>query len=156
MSSSKLAASQRTVIRRKVTECYNKSDTYASLSPSDKVSLKGILLNYQKKLIDLNDKVMQDSFTDESDVAALETELTTCQDYFDKIESCLPLLENFQSKDKSALPEVARTLLRQPTAPLPNFSSGENEDFLRFINEFEATTNVFQYPDRDLLLLLKQ
>ena len=52
--------------------------------------------------------------------------------------------------------DVARSLLKQPTAPLPKFLSKEGEDFLKFIAEFESTTSSFSYPDRDLLLLLKQ
>ena len=34
---------------------------------------------------------------------------------------------------------TARTLLRQPTAPLPTFSGKEGEDFNRFINEFDQS-----------------
>ena len=52
--------------------------------------------------------------------------------------------------------DTARSLLKQPTAPLPKFQSKEGEDFLKFITEFESTTKCFNYPDRDLLLLLKQ
>ena len=61
-----------------------------------------------------------------------EAELTTCQDYFDKLEYCFPLLDTSKSKDK--LPDIARSLLKQPTAPLPTFHSRDGEDFQRFEN----------------------
>ena len=47
-------------------------------------------------------------------------------------------------------------MLKQPTAPLPKFGSAKNKDLLRFFIEFESTTGAYNYPDRDLLLLLKQ
>ena len=87
--------------------------------------------------------------------AELECELAACQDYIDKIESCLPLLEVPNSFGQTAI-DTAHSLLKQPTAPLPKFKSSVNEDLLRFISEFESTTSAFNYPDRDLLLLLKQ
>ena len=52
--------------------------------------------------------------------------------------------------------DTARSLLRQPTAPLPTFAGKEDEDLLKFLKEFELTTAGFKYPDRDLLLLLTQ
>ena len=143
---------QRKVIRKKVTECSNKSDTYISLSQTEKLKEKCLLSSYRNSLIDLNSQVLGLKFSGEADEAELEAELTSCQDYFDKMESCLSLLE----VSKPNLPDIARSLLKQPTAPLPKFSSKDGEDFLRFISEFESTTNAFNYPDRDLLLLLNQ
>ena len=52
--------------------------------------------------------------------------------------------------------DVTRSLLKQPTAPLPKFSGEEGEDLIKFITEFELTTSNYRYPDRDLLLLLLQ
>ena len=52
--------------------------------------------------------------------------------------------------------DTARSLLKQPTAPLPTFSWVEKEDLMRFLVEFELTTSSYKYPDRDLLLLLLQ
>ena len=51
---------------------------------------------------------------------------------------------------------AARSLLKQPTAPLPTFSGGENEDLMKFLVEFDLTTSSYRYTDRDLLLLLLQ
>ena len=52
--------------------------------------------------------------------------------------------------------EAARSLLKQPVAPLPSFSGDENEDLMKFILECELTTAAYAYPDRDLLILLIQ
>ena len=157
MTELQVLVGQRKVIRKKVTDCVNKSDIYLTLSQTNKLSEKGLLLSYQSKLTDLNAQILAHRFSDKIEEAELDAELTACQEYFDKIESCLPLLVvNRETNQSSNLPDVARSLLKQPTAPLPKFCSGDGEDFLRFITEFESTTNAFKYPDRDLLLLLKQ
>ncbi|XP_064087699.1 uncharacterized protein LOC135202300 [Macrobrachium nipponense] len=157
MANLQVLIGQRKVIRRKVTEQFNRSDTYSALTQEEKLAIKGLLVNYRNKLSELDDQILLKKFPDICDEAELEPELTSCQDYLDKIEHCLPLLEISRSKnDSNNIPDVARSLLKQPTAPLPKFTSKEGEDFLKFIAEFEATTNAFQYPDRDLLLLLKQ
>ena len=151
-----VAATQRKVIRKKVTDCFNSSDTFLTLNPAEKLSTKSLLLCWQKQLVDLNEKVFQEKFVDVTEESILEKELLDNQNYFDKIEACYPLLDATKAKNTGNLPELARSLLKQPTAPLPTFHSKDGEDFLRFIREFEATTDAFQYPDRDLLLLLKQ
>ena len=157
MTELQVLVGQRKVIRKKVTDCFNKSDIYLALNQTEKLSEKGLLLSYQSKLTDLNAQILSHRFSDKIDEAELDAELTACQEYFDKIESCLPLLVvNRETSQSSNLSDVARSLLKQPTAPLPKFCSGDGDDFLRFITEFESTTNAFKYPDRDLLLLLKQ
>ena len=151
-------SSQRKVIRKKVTDNFQAKETFVSLSAPEKLSKKGVLEHYQRTLIELDDKIFQETFpviTEELE-AKVESELSSCQEYHDKLESCYPLLEVLPSRVPSRLPDLARSLLKQPTAPLPTFYSKEGEDFSLFIREFEATTNAFDYPDRDLLLLLKQ
>ena len=88
----------------------------------------------------------------------LDDFVTACQEYQDKIESCLALLEDrgVTASGNGNIRDAARSLLKQPTAPLPKFGSAKNEDLLRFFIEFESTTGAYNYPDRDLLLLLKQ
>ena len=156
MAELQVLVGQRKVIRKKVTECFNDSDNYQNLNRTEKLSYKGLLLNYQQKLTDLNAKILALKFTDEAEEADLDAEFTICQDYFDKIELCLPLLDISICDRSPNIADVAKSLLKQPTAPLPKFSSKEGEDFIKFVTEFETTTSAFQYPDRDLLLLLKQ
>ena len=152
----KVLIGQRGVVRKKVTESFNRSTDYQTLNASAKLSEKGVLLGYRKSLQDLNALILARKFTGEFSDEDLENELYTCQTYFDKIESCLPLLDTIVSVGSSHSTNVARSLLKQLTAPLPKFLSKEGEDFLKFIAEFESTTSGFEYPDRDLLLLLKQ
>ena len=113
-------------------------------------------MSYKNSLIEIDAKIHSLKLSDSEEVsdAELDSELAACQDYMDKIESCLPLLEVPISSSQTI--DTARSLLKQPTAPLPKFKSAVNEDLLRFISEFENTTSAFNYPDRDLLLLLKQ
>ena len=57
----------------------------------------------------------------------IDSELQLCHDYLDKIESCLPFLGVDASRLVS-LTDGPRSLLKQPTAPLPKFCSSKNED----------------------------
>ncbi|XP_068218540.1 uncharacterized protein [Palaemon carinicauda] len=154
MSNLKLLITQRKVIRKKVTDAFNKLGSYANFTASRKISEKCLLLSYQKGLLDLDSKIQNSKFEDSAVTELeLEEECLGCIDYLEKIERCLPLLEVSPSR---SVTDTALSLLKQPTAPLPKFSSKENEDLLQFFVEFEATTGVYKYPDRDLLLLLKQ
>ena len=155
MSELKVLVNKRKVIRKKVTDAFNQSDTYSTFSESQKISENVVLLSYKKALIGVDTDIQNLKFSSEDiDEAQLEVELLSCQDYQDKIESCLPLLASRPANANNF--DVARSLLKQPTAPLPKFGSSDNEDLLSFFIEFENTTGAFKYPDRDLLLLLKQ
>ena len=149
---------ERKVIRKKVTDLYKNIDTFPNLHADKKLSTLTILKSHQKRLLELNTIILNEKFPEINDAneSEVEKEFTTSQDYHDKLEACFSLLEVATFRDRSRLPEVARSLLKQPTAPLPVFQSKDGEDFTRFITEFEATTAAFDYPDRDLLLLLKQ
>ena len=153
MSDLRLLVSSRKAIRKKVTDCFNSSGTYSSLDSAHKLSTKNLLLSYKKSLIETDAKIHDIKLSKATD-AELDDELLACQDYLDKIEFCLPLLDVLSNPTN--VTDTARSLLKQPTAPLPKFKSLVNEDFLRFLSEFESTTSAFSYPDRDLLLLLKQ
>ena len=156
MSDLRLLVSSRKTIRKKVTDCFNALATLVSLDESQKLSKKNLLLSYKNSLIEIDAKIHNLKLSDSEGIsdAELDSELSACQDYLDKIESCLPLLEVRSNYSQTI--DTARSLLKQPTAPLPKFKSLTNENLLRFISEFESTTSAFNYPDRDLLLLLKQ
>ena len=158
MSQLRVLVSERKILRKKVTDSYNRSGNYCELSNSQKLSEKNLLVSYKESLLDLDSKIQTQKFADDSvPDSEIDSELQLCRNYLDKIESCLPLLGVDASRFVSqSLTDSARSLLKQPTAPLPKFCSSENEDLMRFLLEFETTTSVFNYPDRDLLLLLKQ
>lgn len=157
MSNLQLLVGQRKIVRKKVTELFNKSSEFVNLDQDTKLSKKSLLLGYKDRLKDLDDRIFCIKFSDTTEEAVLEEELIACEEYFDKIHTCLPLLEfHSVSSPSSNQTDVARSLLKQPVAPLPKFFSKEGEDFLKFITEFETTTRSFNYPDRDLLLLLNQ
>ena len=74
--------------------------------------------------------------------------------YTDKIYDILGKLEelSFSSQSSNSL----NTMLKSPNAPLPTYSSKEEENLIKFFNQFEETTKRFAYSDYDLFLLLKQ
>ena len=51
---------------------------------------------------------------------------------------------------------TARSMLRNPIAPLPKFTSTEGESLEPFFTQFDSTISKFSYSDYDKLLLLKQ
>ena len=154
MTDLKILKSQRTIVRRKVTESYNRRDTYVNFTSQERVSEQGLLDGYKQSLLNLDNSILSSTFSgDVIDEDSLDKETALCQEYLDKIEVCLTLLCNSQSSRRN---DSARSLLKQPTAPLPKFSSGKDEDLMKFFTEFESTTAPYSYPDRDLLLLLKQ
>ncbi|XP_068224857.1 uncharacterized protein [Palaemon carinicauda] len=154
MSDLKTLISKRKVIRKKVTDIYNRIESFSTLSAGQKISERSVLLSHKRLLIDLNDEIFSLRISDvEFSEDARESEIATCIEYFDRIEYCIPHLEVASAPGTV---EVAKSLLKQPTAPLPKFNSTDGEDFIRFISEFESTTQSFSYPDRDLLLLLRQ
>ena len=151
--------SRRKAIRTRVTASYNKINLYDQMSPLQRNDERSRLMEYGENLIKLDVAIQDLKFQDiekfKEEELDLETEL--CTDYRDKIKSSLCVLDSLSkvSVNVSQL-DTARTLLKQPTAPLPTFSGKENEDLLRFLSEFELTSSSFNYPDRDLLLLLMQ
>ena len=158
MSELAVFISQRKVLRKKVTECYNRSERYDSFSASQKQTERSLLSSYKADLHDIDAKILRLKFSDDVRESDLDDAVTACQEYKDKIECCLALLEDRRSTASynGNVRDAARSLLKQPTAPLPKFNSAKNEDLLRFFTEFESTTGAYNYPDRDLLLLLKQ
>ncbi|XP_064098988.1 uncharacterized protein LOC135210107 isoform X2 [Macrobrachium nipponense] len=117
---------QRKIIRKKVTECANHSSQYLSLDNTAKVSEQGVLLEYRKRLSDLDSKIQTLKFSGEFRDEDLEAELSACQSYYDKISGIVPLLDvsvNAGSPPLSSTTDIARSLLRQPTAPLPKFQN---------------------------------
>ena len=158
MSELAVLISQRKVLRKKVTECFNRSGRYGSFSASQKLTERSLLSNYKVDLRDIDAKILRLKFSGDISESDLDDAVTACQEYQDKIESCLAFLEDHGSTASynSNVRDAARSLLKQPTAPLPKFRSAKNEDLLRFFIEFESTTGAYNYPDRDLLLLLKQ
>ena len=101
-----------------------------------------------------------DEWDAEEDERKAEKEFASCQDYNDKLLSCLVAIKDSstpsQSPANSDPSHSARSLLKSPVAPLPKYCSSEDEDLARFFEEFEDTLSKFHYPEYDKLLLLKQ
>ena len=161
MSALQKLGAKRKALRIRVTACVNRQVNYENLTETQRTAEKIKILDIKTELLQL-DEIIQDKKFGESEKfeeVDLDTEMETCSDYHEKIQDCLSFLDSLGTTSKSGTTtqvDVARSLLRQPTAPLPTFSGKEDEDLLKFLKEFELTTAVFHYPDRDLLLLLNQ
>ena len=115
MSELKVLVNKRKVIHKKVPDAFNQSDTYSTFSESQKISENTVLLSYKKALIGVDTDIQNLKFSSEDiDEAQLEAELSSCQDYQDKIESCLPLLASKPPNANNF--DVAHSLLKQLTA----------------------------------------
>ena len=124
------------------------------------------LTEFKDELLRFDELIQEIKYADESkiDESEMENEMEACTDYQCKICECIALLKDIsdastsaQSPNSNTNPlDITRSLLKQPIAPLPKFSGSENEDLMKFLREFELTTSKYNYPDRDLLLLLRQ
>ena len=160
MAELKKLVARRKVTRTRVTASFNQSNAYDSFSPQKRALEKSCLLNAKEDLLNF-DKLIQDiQFNDveEIDERLLDIEMDNCEEYLDKIRQCLFVLNSYPDSGSIShqLLDNARSILKQPVAPLPTFSGEEEEDLVRFLTEFELTTACYKYPDRDLLLLLRQ
>ena len=165
MAELRKAVCQRKTVRTRVTSCHNRLKGFELLTSGERAMEVANLEEYQKSLKELDDCIYKLKYSSEGiDETEIQTEMDTCADYSSKILDCLALLEKLTLSDAHSTlnsnfrhnTDVARSLLRQPVAPLPTFSGAEGEDLMKFLKEFELTTNNYNYPERDLLLLLVQ
>ena len=140
---------QRKVIRSRVTSCYNRRDGFRDQEPMDRAVQKAQLEKYQTELQELNLQIQGKKAWDSDEV--FEGEIVACEEYEGKLIQCITIL-NFLSErvdsrtTNSNHTESARSLLRQPIAPLPTFSGMEREDFLKFIREFDWMPQLYKVP----------
>ena len=157
---------RRKTIRAQVSRCNNRCSAYNTFSDSDRATESALLLDYKEDLSKFDELIQNLKYNDSVtfDEKELQVEMDTCDEYRCKILECLAILDSISSSRISSntslrnnnLTDAARSLLKQPTAPLPKFSGEEGEDLLKFLREFTLTTSSYSYPDRDLLLLLIQ
>ena len=153
MENLKLLVNARKFIRKQITETYNARPTFSSIDVVEKSTLKTKLNDHAVRIKELDEKIQRLKWTESEDEAELETELAACESYYDKIRSC------FSSLQESLVPpreNIPSTVLKCPTAPLPLFTSKDNEDLTKFFCQFEEVVNKYQYSDYEKLLLLKQ
>ena len=147
----------RKVLRTQVTALHNTISTFNELSCTQKSMVKVKLNKYDRDLNDVNAKLQNLIYDETRNENELLKDIQLSQQYGDKIQECIAVLdEHLQSRGSDRNNEVAKSLLRSPVAPLPEFSGGFNEDYNKFIKSFEETTSKFKYTDYDRFLLLKQ
>ena len=146
--------SQRSSIRSRITKSHNNIGKYKELETLDLLAERAKLEQCRDTLKDLDTKYVSSKFTHDLNSAEHKKELETCLDYDFKIRQCLLYIERLDKECRNT--EEKSTLLKQPTAPLPSFSHEKGGDIKKFLKEFELTTKRYNYPDRDLILLLKK
>ena len=147
----KVWINKRKFVRTQVTKIFNDRETFSRTNKSDLDTLKSRLLKYEKELEDLNEKIVA-TCTDEN--FNYDEFYEACDSYNIKITSCLSDLNALVSKGSPL--EGVITQLKGHSTPLPKFSGRDTEDLYKFINEFEQSTQRFNYSDYDKLILLKQ
>ena len=154
MAELKLLVNSRKFVRKSVTESYNNRRLISILDTADKYALKSKLTDYRDRLNELDLKIQNIKWSSNENEEELEEELSTSEDYQNKIRNCLSQLEQVQQN----LSPVSQTppRLKCPTAPLPHYSGQEGEDLTKFFSEFEAIISKYSYADYEKLLLLKK
>ena len=160
MAEINILINSRKFMRKKVTESYNDTDNFITLTVSERLVLKNKLSEYSKKLEDFDYKIQCQKFVSETDDTLIQDDLEKCDEYQGKIISCLAVLESLQTNSNNVSnvsnPYSNPTLLKCPTAPLPKYSGHESEDISKFFFQFEKIINKYNFGEFEKLLLLKQ
>ena len=140
-------------------------EPFKDFTPVQREVEKSNLLDYQESLKLLDSRIQDLKLTSSEPCTAsdIEKDAELCLEYNEKIRTCLAILQSPETSASSPTDaltvgqiDAARSLLKQPTSPLPTFAGKEDEDLVKFLSEIELTTSNYRYPDRDLLLLFTQ
>ena len=113
------------------------------------------LLEHLSELKNYDQEIQTQKWDVKEDESWLNNEFDACARYSEKIRECVALLKECFATPSTSI-DQARSLLKSPTAPLPEFKSREGEDLLKFFKDFEGFTSIFNYSDYDRFILLKQ
>ena len=156
MASKEQLISKRKHIRTSITTTHNSLATLTNLPESKKLATKTKLLQFLQSLSSLDNEI-QNLIYNKADEKAFLDDLKTCDEYIDKVNECLATLESVIPPPSLTNGVTdARSLLRSPVAPLPNFGGADEENYLKFITQFNDTISKYKYPECDKFLLLKQ
>lgn len=156
MSNLKMLVSTRKYLRSSVTKIYNTISTFNQMDVISISEMRSKLQSLSTDLDSTDDEIHKSMWAEETEVKDYDKELADCESYQDKIRRCMCELSNIASSSHTGATDVARSLLRSPTAPLPKFDSKDEENIDLFLFNFEQTLSKFQYTDYDRFLLLKQ
>ena len=106
------------------------------LSTHDALKKANLKVNLDKLTPDLEQyhQIMNKvNFEQNQDDTLLDTDYQTCQQYQDRIITCLHLLAEVAPAPITNI-DVPRSLLKSPQAPLPTFKREANENFESYIH----------------------
>ena len=129
--------STRKYKRSQITLNFNQRLTFSDLPISDRLALKQKLESIEQTISEMNVSIQTIVYNPQDEDGFL-TELSTCDDYENKLDCCLTLLSEPQTSQNLEIPSSAsaRSILKCPTAPLPIFNGYEDENLTRFITQF--------------------
>ena len=142
-------------MRKLVTECYNKRYLFPTLSTAQKDRLKTQLQNHLEVLKKQNTEIENLNWCLGEKEDWLDDELAVCESYLYKIRECFSLLKENATPSEVNI-DTACSLLKSPTAPLPEFKSQEGEDLIKFFKDFEDITSLLKYSEYGNFILLKK
>ena len=162
MSSLELLVSSRKYNRAAVTRIYNDRTNFANLSPLDRQNKIVKLQTLQNDLKESDKSILKLKFEASPNETEIEIEMSACESYQDGIRESLCALAMYDqlyanvSSANTNNNNNPHSQLKSPTAPLPQFTSGEGENLDLFLRNLEDTIFKFNYAEYDKFLLLKQ
>ena len=162
MSDLKIITGQRKQHRSAVTRMHTSRADFESYESLERLKTRNKLQSLRDQLSVLDEKYISNKFS-ASDVG-FEDELVAIDDYGDKIIECMSILDQVDSQ-AVGVPQVAganatvtgpRSLLKRPTAPLPEFKSTPGENLELFLDQFDECMKIERYTENDKLVLLKK
>ena len=145
----------RGYIRGRITLAYSDLDTYSSLNETEKTVIRSKLNKYEIDLKKLDSDIQVANYEVSQNETELDNDIAKSDEYNDKLQKCLAHLAPLAPPALLSI-DQHRSLLKSPTAPLPNFNGDVDEDYSKFIMSFEETIQKFSYPEFDKFLLLRQ
>ena len=160
----------RKVKRSAITRYYNAKQGWSTLNDAEKLELKVSLDNLELTIEVIDEKILKEVY-DPQNEAPYETELGAKEEYDTKLGVCKATLAKLMQPAQTSSSGVtdplpsnsgaltsgeARSLLKTPIAPLPAFAGKIDEDWTRFLTQFEDVISKYNYPACDKFLLLKQ
>lgn len=156
MSSLSFLVSSRKCMRTSITKTFNNLEGIQNSPELEKQSVISRMLELRDTILEANSKIMQHRWEADKNEEDLQAEYEACEAYNDRIRIIIATLSVPVVQASNQTQDMARSLLKSPTAPLPRFYSKTGENLELFLSNFEETLSKFNYTEYDKLLLLKQ
>ena len=140
--------------------CSNILTDIADFSPQQKLKYIDRLTSLKAELDDKNKVIFTLLMKNKTKDSELDQKIEEEEEYDNKILDCISNLktagETYQPNRSHTVGNTKGRKLKLPDVPLPTFTNGKNENFKKFIEDFETTINEYDLTSNEKFLFLKK